>query len=170
MTPTQDDLFIALRAFIMSLITCEVVQGLGNGVPMPAGPFIAMTGLFQNRLSTNISSYVDPVTTTGTKSAQQSVQYTVQIDCFGPLSSDWATTISTMLRDDYGCAALAPAVQPLYADDPKMIPLIDGEQQYEQRWSVTAALQYNPVITVPQQFADALSFEQIVDVPVSYPG
>jgi len=41
----------------------------------------------------------------------------------------------------------------LYADDPIQIPLIDAEAQYERRWKVTAALQYNPVITTPQQSA-----------------
>lgn len=39
--------------------------------------------------------------------------------------------------------------------DPKMMPLIDGEAQYEQRWVITAVLQYNPVVSTPMQFFDA---------------
>ena len=167
-SPTQADLFTALRAFILGLITCEVVQGLGNGVPMPLGSFIAMTALYQNRLSTNVDNFADPTPTTGSKTAQQSTQYTVQIDCYGPLSSDWAVMLSTMLRDEYACLAMAPNVQPLSADDPKMLPLIDGEQQYEQRWAVTALLQYNPVTSTQMQFFDAATVG-LVDVYSSYP-
>jgi len=153
-TPTQTDLFTVLRAFILSLITCEVIQGLGNGVPMPLGGFICMTSLSQTRLSTNVNGYVDPVTTTGTRTARQATQHTVQIDCYGPDSSEWATILSTMLRDEYGCLALAPNVSPLSADDPKQSPLIDGEQQYEARWTLTALLQVNPTVSTPQQFFD----------------
>jgi hypothetical protein len=166
-TPTQQDVFTALRAFILGLITCEVVQGLGNGVPMPLGQFIAITALFQNRLSTNVDTYNDPVTVLGTKKSQQAVKYTIQIDCYGPLSGDWAAILSTMLRDEYACIALAPNVQPLSADDPKMMPLIDGEFQYEQRWMVTAELQYNPVTSVSQDFAAALKVG-LVNIDATY--
>ena len=31
------------------------------------------------------------------------------------------------------------------------IPLIDGEDQYEQRWKVVASLQYNPILSTSQQ-------------------
>lgn len=167
-SPSQSVVMTALRSLILSLITCEVIQGLGNGVPMPLGEFIAMTPLFQNRISTNVDTYADPTPTTGTKAAQQSVQYTVQIDCYGPDSSDWAAILSTMLRDEYACLSMAPDVQPLSADDPKMMPLIDGEQQYEQRWTVTALLQYNPVTATPMQFFDQANVG-IVGVETAYP-
>lgn len=166
--PSQSVVMTALRSLILSLITCEVIQGLGNGIPMPLGAFIAITPLFQTRLSTNVDSYTDPTPTTGMKAAQQSVQYTVQIDCYGPDSSDWAAILSTMLRDEYACLSMAPDVQPLSADDPRMAPLIDGEQQYEQRWTITALLQYNPVVSTPMQFFTQANVG-LVDVDVAYP-
>jgi hypothetical protein len=167
-TPTQSDVFTALRTFILSLISCEVVRGLDNGVPMPLGGFIALTPLYQNRLSTNVDGYADPTPTTGSKTAQQATQSTIQIDCYGPDSGDWAVMLSTMLRDEYACLSMAPNVQPLHADDPKMLPIVDGEQQYEQRWAVTAVLQYNPIVSTPAQFFDAVSVD-LVDVDVKYP-
>lgn len=167
-SPAESDIFAALRTFILSLIPCEVVQGLANGAPMPLGGFIAMTALFQNRLSTNTDSYSDPYPVAGTRTVEQATQYTVQVDCYGPSSSDWATILTTMLRDDYGCVSMAPNVFPLYADDPKQMPLIDGEQQYEQRWVITAVLQYNPVVTISQDFAAALSVG-LVNVDATYP-
>lgn len=161
---TQEDLLSTLRAFILSLISCEVVQGLGNGVPMPLNPFIAMTASFQNRLSTNVVTYNG----TDSKMVRQATQFTVQIDCYGPLSGDWSQILTTMLRDEYAALNMAPNVSPLHADDPKQLPLVDGEACYEQRWVVMALLQYNPVVTVSQDFAGAVNIVP-VNVDASYP-
>ncbi|OYV48595.1 MAG: hypothetical protein B7X10_02855, partial [Burkholderiales bacterium 21-58-4] len=90
-----------------------------------------------------------------------------QIDCYGPLSSDWAAMLSTLLRDEYACDAMA-GVQPLSADDPKMVALVDGEQQYEERWSITALLQYNPATVTPMKFFDAVDVG-LVNVDETYP-
>lgn len=141
----------------------NIVRGLGNDVPMPEGPFVAMTVTGQKRLSTNIDNYTDPVTSIGARAIQQNSQLTVQIDCYGPKSNDWAVILTTLFRDPYGCDALAPNVSPLYADDPNMIPLTNAEANYEERWFITAVLQYNPVVTVPQQFA-AVAHVNLVEV------
>lgn len=162
MAPIQSDIFTALRAFIQGLITTEVIQGLGNGTPMPLGSFISMTAINQSRLATNIDAYIDPKPAAGSKSIQQQTKYTIQLDCYGPLSSDWANILSAVFRDEYACIALAPNIQPLYADDPVMSPLIDGEQQYEQRWIVNAVIQYNPVLLTPMQFADVININNII--------
>lgn len=170
-SPTQNDMFVALQAFVMDVLNLDidhVVQGIGNGVPMPLGGFVAMTELFANRLSTNVSTYADPTPTTGKKNSQQAIQATVQLDCYGPDSGNWASILSTLLRDEYACDALAPSVQPLHADDPKMLPLIDGEAQYEQRWTVTALLQVNPVVSTPMQFFDEAKVV-FVEVDATYP-
>ena len=127
-----------------------------------------MTALYQNRLSTNVDAYLDPTPTTGSKTARQAVQYTIQVDAYGPDSSDWATILSTMLRDEYACLSMAPNVQPLYCDDPRQMPLIDAESQWEQRWTINAVLQYNPVTSTPMQFFDAATVG-LVDVDSRYP-
>lgn len=167
--PLQDDVLTALRSFILSLVTCEVIQGLGNGVPMPIGGFIAVTPLFQSRLSTNQPSFADPTPTTGTRTATQAMQATFQIDCYGVNSADWSNILSTAWRDDLAVDALAPVASPLYCDDPKMIPLTDGEQQYEQRWTITAALQYNPALTTPMQFFTQAQVSALNSVDAAYP-
>lgn len=161
---TQAQVFAALRSFILGLISCEVVQGLGNEVPMPAGPFICMTPLFLNRLSTNVVTYNG----TDAKASRQAVQDTIQLDCYGPLSGDWAVILSTLLRDEYAALTLAPNVVPLHADDPVQMPLIDGEENYEQRWVVKAVLQYNPVVSLPQDYMNAVNVNPI-SVDRTYP-
>lgn len=135
-TPTKSSVFATLRAFILDIVPAgiEVVQGLGNRVPMPKGKFIAITPISQTRLSTNHHIYDDtyPVIPGG-QGTLQPTQYIIQIDCYGSDASDWATMLSTLLRDEIGCIALGPDVQPLYSDDPVQMALVDGEQQYDER-------------------------------------
>lgn len=166
-TPSADTLFVTLQAFVMSLLPLDidhVVQGLDNGVPQPDGPHVVMTATRQDRLSTNHESY-DGV---GTRTATMPTQYSIQVDCYGPEASDMATTLVMMWRDPYGCDAMAPDAAPLYSSDPVQVPLINAEQNYEKRFTFTALLQFNPSVTVPQQYADDLVLE-LVSVDATFP-
>jgi len=167
-TPTQDAIFTALRSFILGLITCPVERGLQNGSAMPDEPFILMTEILQTRLSTNVASYNDPVSTVGNKGVMQPTKYDMQVDCYGPLSSDWAKILVTMFNDGYAADQMGPNIVPLYADDARQAALVNGEENYEARWIFTASMQYNPVVTVSQQFAGALK-ANLIDVDVTYP-
>lgn len=165
--PTQDPLFIAVKAFIMSLLPLDndhVVQGLGNGVPMPDGEFICLTATGLKRLSTNHSIYAVDLQ----RSAKMPTEYSIQFDCYGPNASDYANTLVAMWRDEYACDFLAPTGAPLYSGDPIQAPLVNGEENYEQRFTFTALLQFNPVVTVPQQSATALAVE-LVSVDAEFP-
>lgn len=89
---------------------------------------------------------------------QETAQH-VQIDFYGPLSPDYAQVVSTVFRDVVGVDLFAETglpVSPLHADDPRQGPFVDGEQQYENRWTVDAVLQANQTVVVPQQYAAAL--------------
>lgn len=102
----------------------------------------------------------------GTLGAQQYTEVVLQIDVHGPASADNAQRICTLMRDEYAVQRYQDTgfqITPLYADDPRQVPFINGEQQYEERWVVDVHLQVNPVITVTQQFADEL---QIAIQPV----
>jgi len=140
------------------------VQGLQNGVPMPLGPFICMTATEQVRLATNHSDYSVDLQ----RQVKIPTRYSIQLDCYGPDSSDMATTIKAFWRDPFGCDALASIGAPLYADEPIQMPIVNGEENYEQRWKVTALLQFNPVLTVPQQSATALAVD-FVSVNAEFP-
>jgi hypothetical protein len=145
---TQADSLTALRSFILALISCEVIQGLGNGVPTPLGGFICMTPGAKTRLSTNVETWADPHTLT-----TQSTQLAVQIDCYGPDSAEWAQILSTMMRSPMGAASGI-----LYADDPRQLPIVDAEAQYEQRWMIGCNMQVHPVVTTDQQYFDQVAF------------
>jgi hypothetical protein len=95
----------------------------------------------------------------GRRLATESVQMAIQVDVYGPNSGNFAQIISAMFRDGYALeqfAAMSSAISPLYADEPRQLAFSDGEQQYENRWSIDVQLQIDQTITVPQQFADSL--------------
>lgn len=158
-TPLFDALFIKLRAFLLTVVPSgtEVVRGINNRVPQPAGNHIVITPLFERRLRTNVTTYDDDGSAGGFKNLEQGTECHVQFDYYGALAADWSAMVSTVFRDEYGVAALAPDCSPLYIDDARQMALVTGEQQYLQRFTSTAVLQYNPVTSVPQQFADEAS-------------
>lgn len=171
--PTLTTAYTAIVAFIAAVtgLTAgvSVVKGLQNRSSMPLPGFINVQFLFMHRLRTNVDDFDATAGPPTTATVEAEYEYTFQIDCYGPNSNAWATMVSTLLRDEYGVSQLSPSgVTPLYADDARMIPSVYGEQQYEERWSLDARFQMNPVTTVPQQFADALTLE-FVSAEQRYP-
>ncbi|MBB3743910.1 hypothetical protein FHX10_003409 [Rhizobium sp. BK591] len=106
----------------------------------------------------------------GTESIMQPTQVSVQLDVYGPASAENVQTISTLFRDAYAVDAFAGSgVTPLYVGDPRLLPFENENQQVENRWSIDAQMQVNPVIAgIPQQFADELDIT-VIDVQAAYP-
>jgi hypothetical protein len=112
----------------------------------------------------------------GYMAMQQDAEVTVQLDFHGDdtTAGDLAQIASTAIRDDYGVrffAGLAPpmnGVAPLHADDPRQMPFINAEQQYEWRWVLEACLQANQVAITPMQFARAVEVG-LIEVDGRYP-
>ena len=161
-SPTLSDVYAALGNFIVAqlgIAATQVIQGYPNRTAMPLPGFVVMTAMSKRRLRTNVDNFAgtsQAAPAPGPVTAEQGQQLDVQIDCYGPASSEWSDILTTLLRDNVGCLALAPACQPLYADDPIRAPLIDAEAQYEDRWIVTARLQTNVVVTTAQDYATVL--------------
>lgn len=160
-TPTHSTVFTAVRAFILSIIPgYPVIQGRANYVE-PIREGVVITPIFQNRLSTNVHAYhdpgadADPVTNPGTETTTQSVQLSIQVDCYGDLAATWAAIIATLWRDEIACEAMGANVQPIDADDPQSLDFISPDDQaYVPRWMTTARVQYNPAIVTPMTFFD----------------
>ena len=151
---TADDVYAALRSFILSMVVIDgskVIQGLTNRAAMPSGDFIAMTMLYSNRLATNSSAYTED-----TQTVTKRHDVAIQIDCYGLQAFEWATMLSTLLRDDIGNMAFPADIQPLHADDPKQMAIVNAEQQYEQRWMVESRFQINSAISLTIETANVL--------------
>lgn len=167
---TEDDLVEDLGAFADTLLDCEVVRGQVNRVPSPKGDFVVVTPMGMVGLSLPVTAYADPTPDTGTRTLTRPTQWAVQVDCYGERAQDRALVLSIALRSQYGCEFLGELgrAQPLYTGEPRQMPLITGEDQYMERWSFDAVLQFNPSITLPQQFAEHLHVD-LVEVDEKYP-
>ncbi len=107
----------------------------------------------------------------GVRFDTQQTQMTVQVDIHGPDSWDNTQILTTLFRSIYGVDTFAGTgleMSPLYCTDPKQTPFINAEQQYEDRWVTEAAMQLNPQVGTPQQFADQLQIT-LIDAVTAYP-
>lgn len=161
--PNEEAFFIAVRAWLLSILPdgIEVFQAQENRVPEPIGPdFVMMTMRTRARQATNLETW-DPQAVDPTDiEVEQSTRVVMQLDLHGRAGTDFAQTVATLWRSDFACRALAPAgIQPLYADDAKQIPFVNGEKQYENRWVMDIAFQASPMVLAPQEFAAILSVE-----------
>ena len=181
-TPNQSQIYTALRYFLINLpllfnaanqTVVEVIKGQVNRVPEPHSPdFVSMIFIRIERLETNIDTF-QMTGTVGSNTYMQPSKVTVQLDVHGPNSADNAQIISTMFRDQYAFDAFAASgianVAPLLADDPRQIPFMNAEDQYEDRWIVEAQIQANQTVSsVPQQSFDVIDVT-LIDVDASYP-
>ena len=73
------------------------------------------------------------------------------------------------MRSEYACTALEQTpIQPLFPDEPHNTTMINGEQLYEGRWTVDLHFQFNPVVSVPMEFADEI-ITDIASIDVRFP-
>jgi hypothetical protein len=122
----------------------STITGLGTGTG-GAGTYIVSSS----------QSVASQIMACGVQYDLQPTEITVQLDVHGPNSADNAETISTLFRDDFGYQQFLASgynVWPLDADDPRQIPFLNAEQQYETRWIVEAKLQANQIVNPPQQY------------------
>ncbi|CAB5155392.1 hypothetical protein UFOVP150_5 [uncultured Caudovirales phage] len=155
---TDNDVFKALGDFLVAVLptSTPIMQTQDNLVGMPISGFVTMNNSSKKRLATNIHTYEKTTPIVGYKHVMVSTQYNIHLDLYGPDSGMWAATVQTLFRDEFATSIMPSNIQPLHADDPIQLPLIDGERNYTERWKLQVYMQYNPIVTVAQQFAIAI--------------
>jgi hypothetical protein len=149
---TVDDVIDELRAFILPFMRGgEVVRGQNNRTPLPSDPCAVLTEILRTDLQIPYPRYSAFV---AVASLQSATRIDVQIDVYGLVAGDITQAIVAAFRTEWGFDRFSAEVKPLYCSDAHQSPLITGEKQFESRWTVTASLQYNPTVSVPQQYAD----------------
>lgn len=168
---TIDQVIDALAAFLAPFAPgAAIVRAQVNRVALPQNPCIVLTELLQVDLSVPYTEYqppVDPIPADGTATILGPTRIDVQIDFYGSAAGEFCKAVKTAFRSHWGFAHFPANIKPLYTSDGIQSPLITGEQQFESRWTLTASLQYNPIVTVPQQFAEAAS--TTIAAPVDLP-
>ena len=149
---THKDIYKEVQAYLLGLFSCSpqtVIQGYQNNNPLP-DEAVVMTILFENELDIAVSRYDSDADKTA---VQQSVEVTMQVDCYGPQAAARARKLSTLWKNHYTTAALK-SCQPLYSNSPKRLPIINEKSVYEDRWLVELVLQYNPYFEHDQTFLE----------------
>lgn len=152
---TIDEVIDALADFLLPFcVDSEIVRAQANRVPMPSGACVVLTELLSVDLETPIVD-MDPLLPQAAITSHTRVD--VQVDFYGATAGDQCRAVKAVFRSAYTAAAFPDGIVPLYCSDGLQSPLVTGEQQWESRWTLTASLQYNPVVSVPQEFADSLT-------------
>ena len=137
MTDHLTPIYADVRKWLLTLFpTTTIVKGYQNLVPIPKDAII-MTFLMEKRLdqpSTTINN--------GTATVFNSVQGTMQIDCYGKNSHAMSRQVSTMWQSILTTDAMQNC-QPLYCGDPKDLTFVNETGQYELRFMTALELQYN---------------------------
>jgi hypothetical protein len=147
-----DAVIEALAGFLAPFVPGgQIVRAQVNRVPMPADPCCVLTELLQVDLSMPYADY-RPAEDAANLSGPTRID--VQIDFYGALAGEYCKAAKAAFRSMWGLDQFPANIKPLYMSDGVQSPLITGEQQWQSRWTATASLQYNPIVQVPQQFAD----------------
>jgi hypothetical protein len=160
--------------------TMTVTNTVGPGV-IGVGTFVFGPGVATGTMVTGGSAGVYTVAPSqavaseamaiGTRTDFMDTEFTVQLDVHGPASTDNIQAIATVFRSEIACYYFAQSgldMQPLYTSDPRQAAFTNGEAQYEDRWTIDAVMQINPIITTPQEFSDQLKMG-FVNVQAAYP-
>jgi len=168
----QDEIALFVGSISGTILTVTTVVGgeIVAGAPMFGGGVAANIiivaqlsgtpgGIGQYAVSVN--QQVSSATfLTGQTSILQPTECVYQIDVHGPNSADNAQVISTLFRDEFSVDQLeATGLSPFFADDPRQMPFTTAANQYENRWVIEAHFQIDPVLTIAQQFATALTID-----------
>jgi hypothetical protein len=163
-TIVVDTVIDALVAFLQPFVGSgtPIVRGQQNRVPPPVTAFVKVTEILQDDLET--PTFVNNGTTQQA-SITTPTQIDIQVDFYGISSGDWCKAVKAVFRSPYAPDQFPDGIAPLYSSNGHQAPLVTGEEQYEFRWVLTASLQYNPSVYVPQQSATELHTSVFEDLP-----
>ena len=162
-----DQVIDALADFLAPFVPgAQIVRAQVNRVAMPSNPGVVLTEMLQVDLSVPATEYQPDA---GTATIEGPTRIDIQIDFYGEQACEFCKTVKTAFRSHWGFSHFPANIKPLYTSDGIQSPLTTGEQQYESRWTLTASLQYNPIVTVPQDFADVLTPNKVLPADVVAP-
>lgn len=161
---TESDLYKALGDFLQGLfVDAKIERTQQNGVPMPQGEFIAMTSLNSAGLSTAVVKY-SPLLEAGLgiQHITRTTRWECQLDFYGDSAERNSLMFATLIRSEFGTSAFrcsGGVLTPLYCSDPRQTTMINGEWQYEPRWTLEFIAQIKPVVSAPLAFFDNVTIK-----------
>lgn len=162
---TDNEVYTGVAGFVALCVPqgTTITRGQQNRFAMPSGDCVILTTLgAPERVGTNKDDIVPVVNAQGqitgfTAGVAADFMYQVQADFYSPQAESWAMSAELLWRDNIGIDAMPVGMKPLYSDGRMQLPLVGGEQQWIQRWTMTLVLDYQPTWTQPAQGATAIT-------------
>ena len=157
---TVDNVIDVVSDFIEGLSLGTCYQAQANRVPMPKDPFCILTPLrFIRHSATTENGFIDSSIGALINSTQyvEVRQADIQVDLYGDNAGDRAIALETVFRSTYGYDTLTDIdarVAPLYSSDAIQAPMINAEDQWQERYIITLSLQVHVTITLKQDYFD----------------
>ena len=161
-----DAVIDAVVTFLQPFVGSDtpIIRGQQNRVPPPITAFVKVYEIHLKPLETPTFTN-SPVSDVQQASISTPTRIDIQVDFYGPSAGDWIEAVEAVYRSPYAPAQFPDGIAPLFCSDALQAPLITGEEQYENHWALTASLQYNPLVYVPQQSATELETSIFEDLP-----
>ncbi|WP_432784680.1 hypothetical protein AAEX37_01957 [Oligella sp. MSHR50489EDL] len=151
---THRDLYIDIRRYLIKTLGIsaedekQVIQAYQNSNPLPADA-VVMTILFERPID---STFVNYKKANEQKAiVQQAREATVQLDFYGSLAQTRSQKIALLWKTSYSLRELKKCA-PLYTKEPRRIPIVNEQNNYEDRWSLDCLLQYDPEVEHEQDY------------------
>lgn len=133
-----------------------IIRAQVNRVSPPPGPFVELRDILQvNLIQPMQNQSSDPAVQQATVTTYARID--VQADLYGPSAGDWVRALEAVFRAPYAPDQFPDGIKPLYSSDAHQLPLVTGEEQYENRYVITLSLEYNPDVIIPQASATELA-------------
>lgn len=164
---TGDNIIDDVATFIEGLDLGQCYQTQVNRVTMPEGKFCMLTLKSLKRLSTTTKKNGDTGdNTTANMSYTEVRQVDVQVDIYGDNSNDRSAELETVFASSYGydtINSINEKLAPLYSSTPINMPMINAEDQYQDRYMLTLTLQAHITVILSQDYFDKvdLSIKQV---------
>jgi hypothetical protein len=141
---TEEQLYTKLYTYLSGLFpadSAKIVRGFQNQSPMPQNAIIyTLLPFTQDLDQAQYWNEDDESTVQGSKLQM------LQVDFYGATSYDKVMKLFTLWRSPYTTDRLTE-IQPLYANSPRGMDFVNEQNQYEKRFMLEVALQYNPYYT-----------------------
>lgn len=158
---TQQEIYKDVRRFLLGLFPGaekQIIQAAQNNQPLPKNA-VVMQVLFGRDFDVAVVTNLPP-----TESAiQNSVEVRMQIDFYGIQAEERGRIVCNLWRTQFTCDRLI-VCKPLYVQSYNRSVYVNDSNQYEDRWILDLALQYNPQVTVAQDFTDQAPVIDIIPV------
>lgn len=144
----EENIYNELWAYLTELFpTSPVIQGLQNNTPLPIDAIVMTLMPYTQDLDQARYEHDGDIQES---LVQGSKLQMMQLDFYGTQAYDKAMKTATLWRSQHSTNILQ-GVQPLYANNPKNLEYVNEQDQYEKRFLLEIALQYNPHYTYAEQ-------------------